>query len=383
MDLSGTQLKRWVINISKRQLSKTETISLAKGLNYAVSPKEVPVDDFIVATEQACWKIPEEEKDTLRSEVVGLLKNHRTKTGNMSQEERKAIKELKRDKSIMIMGADKGRATVIMDKCEYEEKVNLMLQDTKTYEKLDKNPTSKFKGKLVDILKRLKADKKITDKQYWDLYPTMEKTPRLYCSPKIHKAGNPLRPIVDYTGSICYKIARALADLLQPLFGLTIHHCKNSKDFVDSMNGIQLEDDEVLVSFDVVSLFTNTPIQETLDIVKERLQNDKTLKERTLLDVDDIIELLKFVLNTTYFSFRGQIYQQKFGAAMGSPVSPIIANIFMEDLEQKAIATAPPNCKPKFWKRYVDDVASAVKRGQAENLRDHLNTVDQTRSMSG
>ncbi len=53
----------------------------------------------------------------------------------------------------------------------------------------------------------------------------------------------------------------------------------------------------------------------------------------------------------------------------------------MEDLEQEAIATAPPNCKPKFWKRYVDDVASAVKRGQAENLLDHLNTVDKTCSI--
>ncbi len=147
------------------------------------------------------------------------------------------------------------------------------------------------------------------------------------------------------------------------------------------MKDVHLEDDEVLVSFDVVALFTNTPIPETLDIVRSRLENDKTLKNRTRLTVDDIIELLGLVLNTTYFVFRGQIYKQKFGAAMGSPVSPIIANLFMEDLEQKAIATAPDHCKPKFWKRYVDDVASAVKRGQSENLKDHLNTIDPTDSI--
>ncbi len=120
------------------------------------------------------------------------------------------------------------------------------------------------------------------------------------------------------------------------------------------------------MSFDVVSLFTNTPIPETMAIVKSRLENDPTLKDRTNLTVDDIIILLELVLNATYFSFRGQLYQQKFGAAMGSPVSPIIANFFMEDLEQKAINTVPAECKPKFWKRYVDDVASAVKKGQAE-----------------
>ena len=64
-----------------------------------------------------------------------------------------------------------------------------------------------------------------------------------------------------------------------------------------------------------------------------------------------IVELLEFVLNTTYFSFEGQIYQQMFGTAMGSPVSPIVANLCMEDLEQRAIANALEDCKPKVWKR--------------------------------
>ena len=111
-----------------------------------------------------------------------------------------------------------------MDASEYEAKVNLMLSDSKTYEKLDKDPTEKFKKQLVDVLKRLKTEGKISDQQYWELYPTMEKIPRLYGSPKIHKLGTPLRPIVDYTGSIYYKMSRALADILQPLVGLTIHN---------------------------------------------------------------------------------------------------------------------------------------------------------------
>ena len=63
------------------------------------------------------------------------------------------------------------------------------------------------------------------------------------------------------------------------------------------------------------------------------MENDKNLKQRTLLAVNDIIELLEFVLTTTYFPFRGNIYKQKFGAAMGSPRSAIIVNIFMEWLE--------------------------------------------------
>jgi len=66
------------------------------------------------------------------------------------------------------------------------------------------------------------------------------------------------------------------------------------------------------------------------------------------LEIDDIMELLEFVVTATYmyFTFRGVICQQRFGTAMGSPVSPIIANLFMEWLEQRAIATAPMNCRP-------------------------------------
>ncbi|XP_072014851.1 uncharacterized protein [Amphiura filiformis] len=66
---------------------------------------------------------------------------------------------------------------------------------------------------------------------------------------------------------------------------------------------------------------------------------------------------------------------------MGSPVSPIIANLFMEFLEQQAIATAPLEFKPRYWRRYVDDVLEIVKEGQVQNLTDHLNTIDETESI--
>ncbi len=66
---------------------------------------------------------------------------------------------------------------------------------------------------------------------------------------------------------------------------------------------------------------------------------------------------------------------------MGTPVSPIAANIFMEALEQQAIATAPPECKPKLWLRYVDDILEIIKKDQVENLTDHINKVDKSDSI--
>jgi hypothetical protein len=165
----------------------------------------------------------------------------------------------------------------------------------------------------------------------------------MYCTPKVHKPGTPFRPIVDYTGSIGYSTSRYLADILSKVVGKTEHHVKNSADLAESLSDFTIEEDEILNSHDVVSLFTNTPVDKALEIIKERLMSDNSWREVTKLEVDDVIELLEFTLTTTYFRFRGQIYHQKFGTAMGSPVSPLVADIYMEYLEQTAIASVPPS----------------------------------------
>ena len=94
-------------------------------------------------------------------------------------------------------------------------------------------------------------------------------------------------------------------------------------------------------SYDVSALFTSVPIDPALNIIKDLLDKDTTLKERTVMEVSDIILLLEFCLKNTYFSFQYQFYEQVEGAAMGSPVSPIVANLYMEYLEQKVLSTAP------------------------------------------
>ncbi|XP_072030707.1 uncharacterized protein [Amphiura filiformis] len=164
---------------------------------------------------------------------------------------------------------------------------------------------SEHKKELVAILHRLQKEDKIkrADKQF--LYPTSENVPRIYGSPKIHKDGTPLRPIVDFTGSIGYDVAKSLADILSPIVGQSEHHVLNSKSVAEDLKDVTLEEDEILNSHDVVALFTSTPIDLTLHVLRERLNEDKDLKNRTLLSIDDIIELTKFCLATVaYFSFQ-------------------------------------------------------------------------------
>jgi len=90
-----------------------------------------------------------------------------------------------------------------------------------------------------------------------------------------------------------------------------------------------------------------------LEVIKQKLQEDQSWRTVTVMEIYDVVELLEFALTTTCFRFRGQLYRQKFGTAMGSPVSPLAADAYMEHLEETAITTAPPDIKPKLWKCYV------------------------------
>ena len=84
--------------------------------------------------------------------------------------------------------------------------------------------------------------------------------------------------------------------------------------------------------------------------------------------------LLEFCLTNTYFSFQDKLYEQKEGPAMGSPISLIVANLFMEDFEIRALATSP--CTPTLWKRFVDDTFTIIKQTHKEAFLEHLNSIN-------
>ena len=109
--------------------------------------------------------------------------------------------------------------------------------------------------------------------------------------------------------------------------------------------------DECIMSYDVNALFTSIPIEPGINIVKKHLEEDKELHNRTNMTVKHISCLLELCLKNTYFSFQGRFYEQTEGAAVGSPISPIVANLFMEDLEVQTIrtSTTPPPCGRVMW----------------------------------
>ena len=136
-------------------------------------------------------------------------------------------------------------------------------------------------------------------------------------------------------------------------------------------------EDELLVSFDVSSLFTNVPIDKAVQVIRHRLTQADTLAGKTTLALDQVAELLDVCLRSTYFSYGGDFYKQQEGAAMGSPVSAAVANLYMGFFEDLALTQAPDECRPRIWKRYIHDTFCILHSEERhfEKLLSHLNSL--------
>ena len=138
------------------------------------------------------------------------------------------------------------------------------------------------------------------------------------------------------SGAPTYQLSKFLVNVLIPLhtYDLSINH---SKHFVQRINEIKYDDNDFLVSFDVKSLYTCIPVLDVLRTIENLLLNDAVLAERTKLPITDIMSAIKLCLHFTIFTFKNVLYRQICGAPMGSCISPVVANIFMEYVERQAL----------------------------------------------
>ena len=126
-------------------------------------------------------------------------------------------------------------------------------------------------------------------------------------------------------------MAKVPSRVLKPLVGKSPHHIQSTGDFVLRAKGLTCQLGECLTSYDITSLFTSVPIDPALNIMDEKLS------DRTVLSAQNIVELLGFCLHDTYFSFQNKFYEQVEGVAVGSPISPIVDNLYMEYLREKPL----------------------------------------------
>ena len=164
--------------------------------------------------------------------------------------------------------------------------------------------------------------------------------------------------IVSSVGIFNYNFARFLCDLLSPLVR-NDYSCKDTFSFVFQIKNANLSK-KFLLSYDVTSLFTNISLQETIDIAINLIVNHNPNLSITRKELK---KLFLFAASETHFIFNSKFYNQIDGVVMGSPLAPVLANIFMGFHEFKWILNYNLN-KPKFYLRYVDDILAAFNNEQ-------------------
>ena len=156
-----------------------------------------PIDAYITAVEQTSSKLSAQEADEFRSDVNKLLKQHQTKCNNqynLNPMQHRALTQLKQDTSRVVLTAVKGVAMVILDKKDYTNKAQALLQDTNTHKVFKKDPTSYLKNKLITLLKDIKQTGGLSTNKYKQLYPTSAVPPSSMALPKFTKLAHPSGP---------------------------------------------------------------------------------------------------------------------------------------------------------------------------------------------
>ena len=154
-----------------------------------------------------------------------------------------------------------------------------------------------------------------------------------------------LCPIVSSISTFNYDLTRFLSDLFSPVVP-DDYSCKDTFSFVSQIRNANLSG-KFLLSYDVTSLFTNIPLQETIDIAINLIFNHNPILNITKKELK---KLSLFATSQTHFLFNGKLYNQIDGVVMGSPLAPVLANIFMAFYDSKWLDEYNFN-KPKFYLR--------------------------------
>ena len=367
--------KQIIHNYSSHTLTPEQESLLIKGLNFALPPKKLKYEDYMLPFEllyRDFHTLEKKEnelvfaKNELRHIAYSSFKAYNKKEHkfeNISKLEHKAFLELLELKDLIIQKADKGNVIVVIDKCTYFTKMSTILNDETKFIKVNfekRNEELDYllnkQSQILDFLKELRDNKVITDQVFNELRPSGCQPGVLYGLCKVHKGvtpdgkSPPFRPILSAINTPSYKIAKFLVPMLSEL-------TKNkyvSKDSFEFAKNVRNQNPELfMASFDIDSLFTNVPLDETIDISVKKLFGRK--KKYNGFSRENFKKLLSFAVKNSFFLFNGTYYEQVDGVAMGSPLGPTLANIFLCYWEEIWIQKCPKQFRPIYYNRFMDD----------------------------
>ena len=359
-----------VVNLSSCELNLSQKQILSYGLSFSLPHEKKHLLDYAEQLDKMKDQSSSAAYNFIFMNIESIYSNLKKNYSSfVPRRFHKALLDLKRNKSIRISKADKGGKVVVFDVATYKTKMFSLLNDQNVYQSVKSNPLVKMQSSFNKGLKDLYSKYEVEDvlKNFNSRLPSL---PYAYGLPKIHKDGTPLRPIISTVNAPSYKLSKWLAKQLSPVLGsFSDSHLKHNQDLTNFLKHV-VPGTSKLISFDVSALFTNVPLEPTLDFLKRKLH---TLDISFDVPVDCLIDLIQLCLEDSFFEFDDLFYKQVFGIPMGSCLSPILAGFFLEHVESEMLPLYAGS-QPLFWKRYVDDVLCLVSKNF--NLQEYLKFIN-------
>lgn len=309
--------------------------------------------------------------DAIRKDIHNST-NEQTRRHNLKKDEIQALEELRQRDDLIFTKADKGGALVIMDVQDYIREAERQLSDKRTYKKLPSDPTTMYAERINKTIDRFKEEGVISEKVADGLKTVDPKTAKLNLCPKIHKEGNPGRPIINSRDCHSSNISKYVDHHLQPEVVKLKSYVQDSTDAINKLEAInqEMDKDDILVTMDVRSLYTNIPNHEGIQAVRDTLNNSSSSIPTRI-----ITTFLTLILTLNNFIFNGTHYLQNKGSAMGTKCAPPYANIFMGRFEEQYIYPRIIH-KTRLYLRFIDDIIF-IWKGTEKELKKFLDEINQ------
>ncbi|BHF80994.1 hypothetical protein SprV_0702412300 [Sparganum proliferum] len=282
----------------------------------------------------------------------------------ISKVEDRELLKIRQIKDIVTLPAGKERLTVVMDKAEHCTKQGNLLMDKEAYAPSTVNEFKKLINSINNMIGKLRKAGVLTRREALAEKVNDAAMARFYGLPKVHKQGVRPRPIVSLRGTPTFGLSKWPYQRLCFLTKDSPWTVKSAEEFLTRIKHLDVEADEVMGSFDVISLFISILPALAIDTI------DCFLREK-YDETDQQLKRAHIIGLKAFFTVNGQVYEQKKGIPMGSPLSGLIAEAVLQRLEQLVFSSYPP----KFCARYVDDTFVVIKRSEAKAFKTLLNSI--------
>lgn len=353
-------------NLSGYELSSEEKALLNQGIKSCFSYCQ-NIEDYILDIDNASNRLQYNLKNSFKNECLPIIQKVNKHQSKRSKQHCKLVKKLEQ-KNLVITKADKGNTVVILDKDNYIRRTENMLND-EAFKLLKKDPLNKYKKQVNDCLKA--CNNIIADSEKKHLKINNPKIPKLYTLPKIHKPGDKMRPIVSSVNSPAYKLAKWMNKRLNLFESFDSLSIKNSFDFVEKVKDIRLDKNDILVSFDVESLYPSIPLEKTKTLCRKWFEKNNISEK----NIEEYMQIITVCTEQRFFQFNNKFYIQKDGLTMGNPLSSILSELFMSDLEMNVKESSSLF---KHWSRKVDDIFAVIDRDKVDECLQLLNSIEDT-----